>query len=177
MGPFFKFVLAESWGLNPRCPFGAYSLSRRAPSASRSALRNSRSIVTKQPKLGKREFGAIPFLPFPHRLQQIVAHIRNCKRNTAIARRLNQPRIDETFTIRADLVRRQPHLFGDITVGNLIALALSHCREILNCRFETLRSAGAITIALKLSRAAWIPVRADPSFTLSAPLRAAACQA
>ena len=41
---------------NPRCPFGAYSLSRRAPSASRSALRNSRSIVTKQSKLSKREF-------------------------------------------------------------------------------------------------------------------------
>ena len=41
---------------NPRCPFGAYSLSRRAPSASRSALRNSRSIVTKQPKLSKGEF-------------------------------------------------------------------------------------------------------------------------
>ena len=30
---------------NPRCPFGAYSLSRRAPSASRSALRNSRNII------------------------------------------------------------------------------------------------------------------------------------
>lgn len=84
---------------NPRCPFGAYSLSRRAPSASRSALRNSRSIVTKQPRMGKRKFGAIPFLPFPHRLQQIVAHIRNCKRNTAIARGLNQPRIDQTLAI------------------------------------------------------------------------------
>lgn len=163
MGPFFKFVLAESWGCpgmlrmpsgfkawrlfahglqtlsrllnaralsgsnpqrpfsiikkgprwdpslklnwrragdsNPRCPFGAYSLSRRAPSASRSALRNSRSIVTKQSRMGKREFGAIPFLPFPHRLQQIVAHVRNCKRNTAIARGLNQPRIDQTLAI------------------------------------------------------------------------------
>ena len=127
MGPFFKFVLAESWGCpgmlrmpsgfkawrlfahglqtlsrllnaralsgsnpqppfsahkkgpkwdpssnsywrragdsNPRCPFGAYSLSRRAPSASRSALRNSRSIVTKQPKLGKGNFEAFPLLP------------------------------------------------------------------------------------------------------------------
>lgn len=41
---------------NPRCPFGAYSLSRRAPSASRSALRNSRSIVTKQSKMGKWDF-------------------------------------------------------------------------------------------------------------------------
>ncbi len=41
---------------NPRCPFGAYSLSRRAPSASRSALRNSRFIVTKQSRMGKREF-------------------------------------------------------------------------------------------------------------------------
>ena len=57
---------------NPRCPFGAYSLSRRAPSASRSALRNSRSIVTKQPKLSKREFSnclaAFPpcsFRPYP----------------------------------------------------------------------------------------------------------------
>ena len=48
---------------NPRCPFGAYSLSRRAPSASRSALRNSRSIVTKQPKLGKGNFEAFPLLP------------------------------------------------------------------------------------------------------------------
>lgn len=57
---------------NPRCPFGAYSLSRRAPSASRSALRNSRSIVTKQPKLSKGEFSnclaAFPpcsFRPYP----------------------------------------------------------------------------------------------------------------
>ena len=49
---------------NPRCPFGAYSLSRRAPSASRSALRNSRSIVTKQSKLGKREFSNCP-VAFP----------------------------------------------------------------------------------------------------------------
>ena len=44
---------------NPRCPFGAYSLSRRAPSASRSALRNSRFIVTKQARMGKREFATI----------------------------------------------------------------------------------------------------------------------
>lgn len=57
---------------NPRCPFGAYSLSRRAPSASRSALRNSRSIVTKQPKLSKRElsnclaaFPPCSFRPYP----------------------------------------------------------------------------------------------------------------
>lgn len=74
---------------NPRCPFGAYSLSRRAPSASRSALRNSRSIVTKQPKLSKREFSnclaAFPpcsFRPYPsERLREpssslpIVRHI------------------------------------------------------------------------------------------------------
>lgn len=69
---------------NPRCPFGAYSLSRRAPSASRSALRNSRSIVTKQLKLGKREFSNCPaaFPPRKLRLPQravegaelIVAH-------------------------------------------------------------------------------------------------------
>ena len=127
MGPFFKFILAESWGCpgmlrmhsgfkalrlfahglqtlsrllnaralsgsnpqppffalkkgpkwdpsfnsywrragdsNPRCPFGAYSLSRRAPSASRSALRNSRSIVTKQSRMGKGEFWSDSILP------------------------------------------------------------------------------------------------------------------
>ena len=48
---------------NPRCPFGAYSLSRRAPSASRSALRNSRSIVTKQSRMGKGEFWSDSILP------------------------------------------------------------------------------------------------------------------
>lgn len=56
MGPFFQVILAESWGFEPQMPFGAYSLSRRAPSASRSALRNSRSIVTKQPRMSKRKF-------------------------------------------------------------------------------------------------------------------------
>ena len=129
--PSLKLNWRRAGDSNPRCPFGAYSLSRRAPSASRSALRNSRSIVTKQPRMGKREFGAIPFLPFPYRLQQIVAHIRNCKRNTAIARRLNQSRIDQTFAIRPDFIRRQSHLFGNITVRNLAAFALRHRREIL----------------------------------------------
>ena len=148
MGPFFKFVLAESWGCpgmlrmpsgfkawrlfahglqtlsrllnaralsgsNPQPPFSAqkrapngtllqirtggelgirtpdallvaYSLSRRAPSASRSALRNSRSIVTKQPRMGKRKFSncLASFPPWKLRLPQrtvkgaelIVAH-------------------------------------------------------------------------------------------------------
>ena len=41
---------------NPRCPFGAYSLSRRAPSASRSALRNSPFSVTKPHEQGKKDF-------------------------------------------------------------------------------------------------------------------------
>ena len=69
---------------NPRCPFGAYSLSRRAPSASRSALRNSRSIVTKQPRMGKRKFSncLASFPPWRLRLPQravegaelVVAH-------------------------------------------------------------------------------------------------------
>lgn len=69
---------------NPRCPFGAYSLSRRAPSASRSALRNSRSIVTKQPRMGKRKFSncLASFPPWKLRLPQravegaelVVAH-------------------------------------------------------------------------------------------------------
>lgn len=71
-GPSSNSYWRRAGDSNPRCPFGAYSLSRRAPSASRSALRNSRSIVTKQPKLGKREFSnclaAFPpcsFRPYP----------------------------------------------------------------------------------------------------------------
>ena len=70
--PSLKLNWRRAGDSNPRCPFGAYSLSRRAPSASRSALRNSRSIVTKQPKLSKREFSnclaAFPpcsFRPYP----------------------------------------------------------------------------------------------------------------
>lgn len=55
-GPSSNSYWRRAGDSNPRCPFGAYSLSRRAPSASRSALRNSRSIVTKQSKLSKREF-------------------------------------------------------------------------------------------------------------------------
>ena len=54
--PSLKLNWRRAGDSNPRCPFGAYSLSRRAPSASRSALRNSRSIVTKQPRMGKRKF-------------------------------------------------------------------------------------------------------------------------
>ena len=54
--PSLKLNWRRAGDSNPRCPFGAYSLSRRAPSASRSALRNSRSIVTKQSKMGKWDF-------------------------------------------------------------------------------------------------------------------------
>lgn len=54
--PSLKLNWRRAGDSNPRCPFGAYSLSRRAPSASRSALRNSRSIITKQSRMGKREF-------------------------------------------------------------------------------------------------------------------------
>ena len=70
-----RFLILTGGELGIRTPeglCGPYSLSRRAPSASRSALRNSRSIVTKQPKLGKREFSnclaAFPpcsFRPYP----------------------------------------------------------------------------------------------------------------
>ena len=54
--PSLKLNWRRAGDSNPRCPFGAYSLSRRAPSASRSALRNSRSIVTKQSRMGKGDF-------------------------------------------------------------------------------------------------------------------------
>ena len=64
-------------------------------------------------------------------LQQIIAHVRNCKRNTAVTSRLNQSRIDQAFAIRPDFIRRQSHLFGNITVRNLAAFALRHRREIL----------------------------------------------
>lgn len=61
--PSFKSYWRRAGDSNPRCPFGAYSLSRRAPSASRSALRNSRSIVTKQSRMGKGEFWSDSNLP------------------------------------------------------------------------------------------------------------------
>ena len=43
--PSLKLNWRRAGDSNPRCPFGAYSLSRRAPSASRAALRNSRNII------------------------------------------------------------------------------------------------------------------------------------
>ena len=82
--PSLKLNWRRAGDSNPRCPFGAYSLSRRAPSASRSALRNSRSIVTKQPRMGKRKFSncLASFPPWRLRLPQravegaelVVAH-------------------------------------------------------------------------------------------------------
>ena len=82
--PSLKLNWRRAGDSNPRCPFGAYSLSRRAPSASRSALRNSRSIVTKQPRMGKRKFSncLASFPPWKLRLPQravegaelVVAH-------------------------------------------------------------------------------------------------------
>lgn len=61
--PSFNSYWRRAGDSNPRCPFGAYSLSRRAPSASRSALRNSRSIVTKQSRMGKGKFWSDSNLP------------------------------------------------------------------------------------------------------------------
>ena len=80
-----RFRWRRGRDLNPRYRFKpVYSLSRRAPSASRSALRNSRSIVTKQPRMGKRKFSncLASFPPWRLRLPQravegaelVVAH-------------------------------------------------------------------------------------------------------
>ncbi len=93
---------------NPRCPFGAYSLSRRAPSASRSALRNSRSIVTKQPKLGKGNFEAFPLLlPFTSkRLSQSSQSVTFAGRNP-----LQMLQIETKIQGRPQRQRGQPILY------------------------------------------------------------------
>ena len=77
--PSLKLNWRRAGDSNPRCPFGAYSLSRRAPSASRSALRNSRSIVTKQSRMGKGEFATIPLLP--QTPQSIISICNSCRPN------------------------------------------------------------------------------------------------
>ena len=62
--PSLKLNWRRAGDSNPRCPFGAYSLSRRAPSASRSALRNSR-YINQTAKDGQEEIWSDSIFTFP----------------------------------------------------------------------------------------------------------------
>ena len=89
---------------NPRCPFGAYSLSRRAPSASRSALRNSRNIIpysapTVQEKKCKSS-------EFPCRY---TAHHAQSTAKTCSARLNRHCRVHATSDRRSACPRRRSH--------------------------------------------------------------------
>ena len=117
--PSFKSYWRRAGDSNPRCPFGAYSLSRRAPSASRSALRNSRSIVTKQSKLSKREFSnclatfpPCSFRPYPsERLREpssslpMVRHIWKMQ----TARQEKEAVVDQLNSGICQLIRHDGH--------------------------------------------------------------------
>ena len=116
--PSFKSYWRRAGDSNPRCPFGAYSLSRRAPSASRSALRNSRSIVTKQPRMSKRKFSncLAAFLPWKLRLPQravegaelVVAHGAPHLED-ATARQEKETVIDQSHSGICQLIRHGGH--------------------------------------------------------------------
>ena len=116
--PSFNSYWRRAGDSNPRCPFGAYSLSRRAPSASRSALRNSRSIVTKQPRMSKRKFSncLAAFLPWKLRLPQravegaelVVAHGAPHLED-ATARQEKETVIDQSHSGICQLIRHGGH--------------------------------------------------------------------